>query len=196
MEADDLAEEIHRCTKCAEFKGKKRVVLSGKKIPSDFGESPQKVKIMFVAESPSPKGVYFYNLQTNSNLRNKLFDLLSEVGLMEKKNMEEFRRRGYYIVDAARCPFANANGHNATPPSRANENCRPFLMQEILMRKPDIICPLGRSSLKPFISYRKFKISDYVGKILETGDLRDDIGFPNVPIYPLWFPAAMIRWDR
>jgi len=68
MEENELTRSIHACSKCESISGSRRVVLRGKKIPSDYGATPKDVKVVFVAESPPLSGRYFYRSSGSTSL--------------------------------------------------------------------------------------------------------------------------------
>lgn len=193
-----LEDDIHECKKCLGLSGSRQVFLSGKKIPSDFGEKPNHIRILFVAESPAARGVYFYDQNTKSNLKDKLLNLLLDAGLLQENSIDEFRRRQYYLADTVKCPFRKPNENNAHPPDQVVENCRRFLMQEVSNLNPKVICTLGKTSLKPFIRpHSRFNLKMYLEKDpLPKTDLRDDSTFTDTPIVASWFPSAMTNWSN
>jgi len=117
--------------------------------------------------------------------------MLVEIGLIEKPDLDEFNRRGYYMVDAVKCPFQKGGG-NATPPRVAIENCRSFLLQEISSYKPKVVCTLDKTSLGVFLNARRFRLSDYAGKFIENYCLKDAVAQLRIPILACWFPTSMV----
>lgn len=193
---DGLAREIHSCAKCSALSGQKRVVLGGKKIPADFTEPPENVSIMFVAESPSTSGTYFYNNKTRSNLRRNLLNQLFEAKLIGEKSVRAFNERGYYLADTVKCPFEDPAHHNAKPPPRAIENCRPFLIKEISLRRPKVICALGKSALRSLAGTQEVQLRERAGETLRKEELRTDLQSLNVPILAQYYPGAMVDWAK
>jgi len=185
---------IHLCMKCGSMEGTRRVVFEGKKIPADYGEPLRRVNVLFVAESPSTSGRYFYKQEGKASiLRQKLFDMLVEAGLLGNPDLDEFKQRNYYLVDVAKCPFSKPNGSNAAPPRQAIENCRPFLIQELAFCKPRAICTLGKSSLRALITAKRFRLKDYVGTV-NPSRLREDVACFKIPVLACWYPMSMVNW--
>ena len=194
MDENKLIASIHACIKCESIKSNRRVVIPEKKIPSDYGIIPKDIKIFFVAESPPTSGRYFYyDGPPVSILRTRFLRMLVEIGLLKNPDLQEFKSRGYYMADTVRCPFQKTD-NNATPPDQAVKNCRPFLIQEISLYKPNIICALGKTALKAFLNNKHFRLSAYIGKITEKSNLREDIAMLNIPVFACYFPLSMINW--
>ena len=194
MAENKLIASIHACIKCKSIKSNMKVVTQEKKIPSDYGIVPKDIKIFFVAESPPTSGRYFYHDGPPvSTFRIRLLRMLVEIGLLKNPDLQEFKNRGYYMADTVRCPFQKAN-NNATPPDPAVKNCRPFLIQEISLYKPKVICALGKTALKAFLNTKHFRLSAYVGKLIEESSLRDEVSQLNIPVFASYFPLSMINW--
>jgi uracil-DNA glycosylase family 4 len=194
----ELVDQIHACVKCEELTGNKRVQTKAKKIPIDYNEPYHKVKILFVAESPSTSGGYFYKpngANNPSSLRSLLFKQLIGEELMSKPTLEEFKRN-YYLADVVKCPFKNLrNGRNSAPSRRAIENCNPFLLEEIKLMQPEIICTLGKNALRGFVKATRFRLGDYQGEV-PKGILSDSFAALGIPVYACYFPSAMVPWKK
>ncbi len=186
----ELFEEIHNCKRCASIRGRKCVVLDGKKIPSDFGVPFKRFRLVFVVESPPVSGVYLWNPKSKSIVRDRLFTQLVKAGLMRSGSLNEFGEK-YYYTDAVKCPFEK-NGENASPPMKAIENCRSFLLREIEHCKPEVVCTLGKTPLKSFLRVKRFKLGDLAGKIVPESYLRHDVGELKCKIFSSWFPTSMV----
>jgi len=172
------------------LRGRKRVVLEGKKVPSDFGVPFKRFRVVFVVESPPVRGAYLWNPKSKSIVRDRFFPQLVKAGLMRSGSLNEFGEK-YYYTDAVKCPFEK-NGRNASPPMRAIENCRSFLLREIELCKPEVVCTLGKTPLKSFLRVKRFKLENLAGKIVPESYLRYDVKELKYKIFSSWFPTSMV----
>lgn len=194
---ENLASLIHACIKCEALTGGKRVRTDLKKIPFDYGEPYHSVQILFVAESPSTSGKYYYrntSVTNPSTLRAVLFRQLVASGLMSKPTFDDFRL-AFYLADVVKCPFMNVrNNRNSAPSQEAIKNCNAFLIEEIKLMQPQIVCALGKSALRGFVSENRFKLKECLGQVPRERLERwyDEL---QIPLYACYFPTAMVPWD-
>lgn len=167
----------------AELEKINQAVLSCQKCPLSqtrhnpvFGQGHPQAKIIFVGEAPG-----FNEDQTGQPFcgpAGQVFDrLLNSVGLNRNK---------IYIANILKCRPPN----NRDPQLDEIKACTPYLEKQIELINPQIICPLGRHSMK-FIM-EKFGLQDYTqgiskihGKIFQVGNL-----FENHTIIPFYHPAV------
>src|SRR5919112_997978 len=117
----ELADSLHNCQRCPLAKlGRSQVV---------FGGGNPHASVMFVGEAPGfhedKKGEPFVGAAGRL-----LDELLQSVGLA---------RTDIYIANVIKCRPPN----NRDPEPQEVETCKPFLMQQIGMIKPKLVCSLG-----------------------------------------------------
>ena len=164
MEKKERLEELKRkigdCRNCALFGSRKHLV---------FGEGDVESKVMFVGEAPG-----YYEDQIGKPFvgqAGKLLDsLLDEIGLS---------RNTVYIANILKCRPPG----NRDPLPEEIDACEPYLMEQINIIQPSIICTLGRFAL---ISLYKNRISITAahGKLIQTEKFN---------IFPLYHPAAALH---
>lgn len=173
MEKKELLEEcrkeVRECRECSLWKSRKNVV---------FGEGNPDSKIVFVGEAPGynedVKGIPFCG-----RAGDVLNLLLSSVNL---------KREEIYITNIIKC----RPPENRDPQEEEIKTCTPYLERQLEIIKPEIICCLGRHSLRYFIRRFSLKetgsISTLHGKVLETGEGL----FSRIKIVALYHPAVAV----
>lgn len=139
---------------------------------------PNPVKVLFIAEAPPGNSDgYFYDPRRHAGyketLRNALFELLELKGSDTATKLEDFKRRGYFLVDAVKCRCKKTNGQ---PPQQVTKTCaRKWLHRELQeLENPDRICLLGKAALLAlsqvpgFEDVSRYSVTKDCGKILET----------------------------
>lgn len=156
-----LRGRIRRCERCTLAAGRTQAVP---------GIGPADARVMFVGEAPGrwedERGEPFVGTA------GKFFDtLLTSIGL---------RRADVYITNVVKCrPFVGpAPGRNRAPRPAEIEACRPWLLAELAIVRPEIVVPMGRVALDHFLPGRK--ISEVHGTPQRMG---------GRTILPLFHPA-------
>jgi uracil-DNA glycosylase len=135
---------------------------------------PDTIKCLFIAESP-PGDVnrFFYNPCTHSRLREKLFEAL-KINVDGEGGLQEFKRRGYFLVDAIECR-AKKTGRGAIP-REVIKNCKPILSAKIEIartRGAKKIVVLGSTALEAlkmlgFSELREKRVTKNCGEVVES----------------------------
>ncbi len=157
----ELAKSLHNCQRCKLAKlGRSQVV---------FGVGNPHATIMFVGEAPG-----FYEDQQGEpfvGAAGKLLnDLLASAGLS---------RNEIYIANVIKCRPPN----NRDPEQDEVETCKPFLMQQIQMIHPKLVCTLGNWATQTLLE-RKVGITKVKAQAFYMKDF---------VIFPLLHPAAALH---
>ncbi len=161
MTLQELAKSLHNCQRCKLSKlGRTQVV---------FGVGNPHASIMFVGEGPG-----FHEDQQGEpfvGAAGKLLnDLLQSAGLS---------RSDIYIANVIKCRPPN----NRDPEPDEVETCKPFLMQQIQMIRPKLVCTLGNWATQTLLE-RKVGITKVRGQAFYMKDF---------VIFPLLHPAAALH---
>ncbi len=156
-----VREELGDCKRCPLWKTRRHIV---------FGEGSPEAKVMFVGEAPGEEedkqGRPFVGMAGQLLTR-----LIEEVG---------WRREEVYIANVLKCrPPGNRN-----PKEEEIEACSPFLLKQIDVIKPKIICALGTFSAQLLLG-KKLPISRIRGRVL--------VGWKGYRIFPTYHPAYLLR---
>jgi len=157
----ELAKSLHDCQRCKLAKlGRTQVV---------FGVGNPHATIMFVGEAPG-----FYEDQKGEpfvGAAGKLLnDLLQSAGLS---------RDEIYIANVIKCRPPN----NRDPEMDEVDTCKPFLMQQIQMIRPKLVCTLGNWATQTLLE-RKVGITKVKAQAFYMKDF---------VIFPLLHPAAALH---
>jgi DNA polymerase len=157
----ELAKSLHNCQRCKLAKlGRTQVV---------FGVGNPHASIMFVGEAPGfnedQKGEPFVGAAGKL-----LNDLLASAGLS---------RDQIYIANVIKCRPPN----NRDPEPDEVETCKPFLMQQIQMIRPKLVCTLGNWATQTLLE-RKVGITKVKAQAFYMKDF---------VIFPLLHPAAALH---
>jgi DNA polymerase len=161
MTLQELAKSLHNCQQCKLAKlGRTQVV---------FGVGNPRASIMFVGEAPGfnedQKGEPFVGAAGKL-----LNDLLASAGLS---------RDQIYIANVIKCRPPN----NRDPEPDEVETCKPFLMQQIQMIRPKLVCTLGNWATQTLLE-RKVGITKVKAQAFYMKDF---------VIFPLLHPAAALH---
>jgi hypothetical protein len=143
-----ISEEIKFCKKCAAF-NKIKVDVCEKPYVSFCVEKkwkPQKVKVLFLAESPPwSKERYFYK----PDMAKKKINLQKEVlKYLNLKSLDEFKAKDYFIIDVIKCRLNKTVSEHV--PATVLSNCvGQFLCKEITSLKPKQFLSLETRRSKP-----------------------------------------------
>ncbi|HXV68608.1 MAG TPA: uracil-DNA glycosylase [Nitrospira sp.] len=157
----ELAKSLHNCQRCKLAKlGRTQVV---------FGVGNPHASIMFVGEAPGfhedQKGEPFVGAAGKL-----LNDLLASAGLS---------RDQIYIANVIKCRPPN----NRDPEPDEVETCKPFLLQQIEMIRPKLVCTLGNWATQTLLE-RKVGITKVKAQAFYM---------KNFVIFPLLHPAAALH---
>jgi DNA polymerase len=157
----DLAKSLHNCQRCKLAKlGRRQVV---------FGVGNPHASVMFVGEAPG-----FYEDQQGEpfvGAAGKLLnDLLQSAGLA---------RSDIYIANVIKCRPPN----NRDPEPDEVQTCKPFLLQQIAMIRPTLVCTLGNWATQTLLE-RKVGITKVRGQAFYMKDF---------VLFPLLHPAAALH---
>ncbi|NKB81687.1 MAG: uracil-DNA glycosylase [Nitrospirales bacterium] len=160
MDLHTLATSLHDCQQCQLSAGRTQVV---------FGSGNPHATIMFVGEAPGfyedQQGVPFVGAAGKL-----LTTLLESVGLL---------RSEIYIANVIKCRPPN----NRNPEPNEVETCKPFLLQQIQLIKPHLVCSLGNFATQTLLN-RKVGITKVRGQVFRL---------PEFVLFPLLHPAAALH---
>ena len=117
----ELAESLHNCQRCPLAKRGRRQVV--------FGVGNPHASVMFVGEAPG-----FHEDQKGEPFVGAAGQLLND--LLESAGLS---RADIYIANVIKCRPPN----NRDPEPQEVETCKPFLLQQIAMIRPKLVCSLG-----------------------------------------------------
>lgn len=168
-ELEKIKNEVLDCKKCPLYKTRIYPVI---------GEGSHQTKIVFAGEAPGSQEAK--TGRPFCGTAGKILDeLLESVGI---------KREDVYITNLLKDRPPN----NRDPQKEEIEVCVPYLERQIEIIKPEVICPLGRYSMKFLME--KFGLEEKIepiskihGKVFETKTL-----FQNIKIIPLYHPAVAI----
>jgi DNA polymerase len=161
MTLQELRDSLHDCRRCKlAALGRSRVV---------FGVGNPHAAIMFVGEAPG-----FYEDQQGEPFVGAAGKLLNE--LLESAGLS---RSQIYIANVIKCRPPN----NRDPEQDEVDTCKPFLLQQIALIKPTLICTLGNWATQTLLE-KKVGITKVRGRIFYHNGLA---------IFPLLHPAAALH---
>ena len=160
MDLSKLHDSLRECQACRLASGRTQVV---------FGTGSPNAPIMFVGEAPGfhedRQGVPFVGAAGKL-----LTELLESVGLS---------RLEIYIANVIKCrPPQNRN-----PQADEVETCKPFLLKQIELIKPKLVCSLGNFATQTLLG-RKIGITRVRGQVFQL---------ENFILFPLLHPAAALH---
>ncbi|MBI3014738.1 MAG: uracil-DNA glycosylase [Candidatus Tectomicrobia bacterium] len=157
---EDLGEQAKGCTLCPLSQSRTQVV---------FGAGNHRARIMFVGEAPG----YHEDLKGEpfvGSAGRLLSELLENIGM---------KRTDVYIANVIKCrPPGNRN-----PLPEEIESCKPYLLKQIELIKPKIVCTLGNFSTQLLLK-KKVGVSKLRGQSFQVD------GYVVVPMY---HPAAALH---
>ena len=161
MTLQELAKSLHNCQRCKLAKmGRTQVV---------FGVGNPHASIMFVGEAPG-----FNEDQKGEPFVGAAGKLLND--LLASANLS---RDQIYIANVIKCRPPN----NRDPEPDEVETCKPFLMQQIQMIRPKLVCTLGNWATQTLLE-RKVGITKVKAQAFYMKDF---------VIFPLLHPAAALH---
>jgi uracil-DNA glycosylase len=161
MTLPELNQSLHNCQRCKLSKlGRNQVV---------FGVGNPRASIMFVGEAPG-----FYEDRQGEPFVGAAGKLLNELLLSAGLSRTEI-----YIANVIKCRPPN----NRDPEPDEVETCKPFLLQQIELIRPKVVCTLGNWATKTLLG-KNVGITKVRGQAIR----RD-----NYVIFPLLHPAAALH---
>jgi len=161
MMLQDLAKSLHDCQRCKLAKmGRTQVV---------FGVGNPQASVMFVGEAPG-----FHEDQQGEPFVGAAGKLLND--LLQSVRLS---RSDIYIANVIKCRPPN----NRDPEPDEVETCKPFLMQQIALIHPKLVCTLGNWATQTLLE-RKVGITKVRGQAFYLKDF---------VLFPLLHPAAALH---
>ena len=156
----DVRGELGDCKRCKLHRTRKTIV---------FGEGNEKATLMFIGEGPG------YDEDVHGRpFVGKAGQLLTKI--IESINLS---REEVYIANIIKCrPPQNRN-----PEPDEIESCNPFLMKQIGVIQPKLICALGTFSAQTLLK-TDTKITALRGKLYD---------FEGIKVIPTYHPAFLLR---
>ena len=160
MTLEDVRKKLGDCKRCKLHRTRKTIV---------FGEGNEKATLMFIGEGPG----YDEDVQGRPFV-GKAGQLLTKIIQSIKLSREEV-----YIANIIKCrPPQNRN-----PEPDEIQNCHPFLMKQISVIQPKIICALGTFSAHTLLK-TDAKITALRGKLYNL---------EGIKVIPTYHPAFLLR---
>jgi len=156
----NLSDEIEKCKECVNQKLDGSDRLNTRRKPYFHFDverkwKPDKVRVLFVAESPPWDGKqrYFYNpdvVEKRTNLRKEVLTYL------DLNSLKEFRDEGFFLVDSIKCRLDKTKKKRV--PARIIRTCsEQFLHREIRELKSRKIFVLGDTAKKALQTFPDFQ---------------------------------------
>ena len=157
---EEVRKELGDCKRCKLHRTRRTIV---------FGEGNEKATLMLIGEGPG----YDEDVQGRPFV-GKAGQLLTKI--LQSINLP---REEVYIANIIKCrPPQNRN-----PEPDEIESCHPFLMKQINVIQPKIICALGTFSAQTLLK-TDVKISALRGKFYDLGGIK---------VIPTYHPAFLLR---
>jgi uracil-DNA glycosylase len=161
MTLQEFHETIKDCPRCPPLVASRTQVV--------FGDGHPQAEIMFVGEAPG-----FYEDRQGKpfvGAAGRLLDqLLTEVGI---------QRGDVYIANIIKCRPPN----NRNPRAEEIDNCKPYLLTQIDMIRPKVVCTLGNFSTQALLG-KKVGITKVRGQAFAMG---------GYTLIPMLHPAAALH---
>jgi len=161
MTLQELSTSLHNCQRCKLAKlGRTKVV---------FGTGNPNASIMFVGEAPG----------SNEDQQGEPF--VGAAGKLLDKLLESagLSRAQVYIANVIKCRPPN----NRDPEPDEVETCKPFLLQQIEMIQPKLVCTLGNWATQTILE-KKVGITKVKGQAIKL---------ERFVVFPLLHPAAALH---
>ncbi|ULA65391.1 MAG: Type-4 uracil-DNA glycosylase [Nitrospira sp.] len=157
----DLAKSLHNCQRCKLAKlGRSQVV---------FGVGNPHASIMFVGEAPG----------ANEDLKGEPFVGAAGKILNDLLQSANLSREDIYIANVIKC----RPPENRDPEPDEVETCKPFLLQQIRLIRPKLVCTLGNWATQTLLE-RKVGITKVKAQAFYMKDF---------VLFPLLHPAAALH---
>ena len=157
----ELEESMAGCTRCKLAKGRTKLV---------FGEGSPVADLMFVGEGPG----------RDEDLQGRPFVGRAGQLLTRIINAMKLKRSDVYIANIVKCRPPN----NRNPEPDEVAACKPFLMKQIEIVRPKVICALGSVAFQNLME-TKAPISKFRGTLYPWRE--------GIYILPTFHPAFLLR---
>ena len=164
-----IKKDVLQCHKCSLYKTRHYPVI---------GEGSHGAKIMFIGEAPG-----FYEDKTGHPFWGRAGEVLDV--LLSSVHLS---RRDIYITNLLKC----RPPHNRDPQDKEIVACSPYLLSQIDIIQPKIICTLGRYSAKFILE--KFCAMEKVEGISKIHGKKflGKAHYGTINIIPLYHPAVAV----
>ncbi len=157
---DQLREEVASCCKCGLCKTRQKTV---------FGAGSPTARLMLIGEAPGAEedkqGIPFVG-----RAGQLLTKMLQAIGLEREK---------VYITNILKCRPPN----NRDPLPKEVDSCEPYLLAQLELVRPTLICVLGRHAAQTLL-----KTTQGINKL--RGQLHD---YRGIKVIPTYHPAYLLR---
>ncbi len=154
-----VAAEVNACTKCRLCETRKNAVP---------GEGAKRAKVMFVGEAPGGE----------EDIQGRPFVGAAGKLLTELLGSINLKREDVYITNVVKCRPPN----NRPPRKDETTACRPYLDRQVVLIRPQVICPMGNSAIRAFIDSEK-SVTGLHGIPFDEGP---------ITYFPMYHPAAAL----
>ena len=160
LNLDNIRQELGECTRCRLHEGRKHVV---------FGEGDPHAVLVFVGEGPG----------RDEDLQGKPF--VGRAGELLTRIIEaiDLTREEVYIANIVKCRPPN----NRDPRPDEIQTCLPFLLKQLEVIKPKIICALGTFAAQTLLGSEE-RISALRGRFHP---------YQGAKLMPTYHPAFLLR---
>src|SRR3954471_6580004 len=157
---EDIREDIGDCVRCPLHQGRTKIVHT---------EGNQKARLMFVGEAPG----------ADEDASGRPF--VGRAGQLLNKIIEAIglKREDVLIGNVNRCRPPG----NRTPTTEEARTCKPFLLREINIARPDVIVVLGNTAMKNLLDTKE-------GITRLRGQFQD---YRGIKVMPTFHPAYLLR---
>ena len=157
---EDIWNDIGECTRCPLAAGRTHIVNS---------EGNRQARLMFVGEAPGA--------DEDASAR----PFVGRAGQLLNKIIEAIglRREDVLIGNVNRCRPPG----NRTPTTEEAHTCKPFLLREINIARPDVIVVLGNTAMKNLLNTKE-------GITKLRGKFQD---YKGIKVMPTFHPAYLLR---
>ncbi|MCX7766293.1 MAG: uracil-DNA glycosylase [Candidatus Sumerlaeia bacterium] len=159
-ELEKLRQEVLQCRKCQ--------ILAEYRTNVVFGEGNPYAKLVFIGEAPGEK----------EDLQGRPF--VGPAGALLSHYIKSigFRREDVFIGNVIKCRPPN----NRDPLPEEIANCEPFLIKQLEILQPVIICALGKHAAQTLLK-QKLPISQLRGRTWN---------YYNIKVLPTFHPASLL----
>ncbi len=155
-----IEREVASCVKCSLHRGRSQTV---------FGEGSPRAELMFVGEAPGAE----------EDRQGRPF--VGQAGQLLTKIIESIglRREEVYIANVIKC---RPPGNRGPLPEEVH-TCSPYLVRQITLIRPRIICALGRYATLVLVR-KEESLSLLRGRFYD---------YQGIPVMPTFHPAYLLR---
>jgi uracil-DNA glycosylase family 4 len=156
----DIHNDIGECLRCPLYKSRTKIVHS---------EGNAKARLMFVGEAPG----------ADEDASGRPF--VGRAGQLLNKIIEAIgmKREDVFIGNVNRC----RPPQNRTPTHEEAVTCKPFLLREIAILRPDVIVVLGNTAMKNLLDTKE-GITKLRGQFMD---------YKGIKVMPTFHPAYLLR---